>query len=137
MISEEKIRLMTALVRFEQKEGKEDLKSSVYYKNDFVRLNLMKVLISYTVAYLLVLGMIALYYLEDLIGQILLIHFRSVLMIILAIYLVLMGICCFVSVWYYSHVYDKSCKGLKKHSYYLQKMREYYKKSKENTTSII
>ena len=46
MLNNRKIRIMTKLATYEEKEGKEDIKLSKYYKTDFVRLNILKTIMS-------------------------------------------------------------------------------------------
>ena len=52
MISEEKVKIMTELARYEKEYGKRDFYINRYQKEDYVRLETIKVIISLTVAFL-------------------------------------------------------------------------------------
>ena len=42
MLNKERIRQMTALARYEQEDGKKEMKISRYYRNDYIGLMLLK-----------------------------------------------------------------------------------------------
>lgn len=89
MLNNKKIRNMTKLAIYEQKEGREDIKLSKFYKTDYVRYNLLKTCISVTVAYLLVLLMIVVYYSEFIISEAVTLDYMSLGVKILAFYIIL------------------------------------------------
>jgi phosphatidylglycerophosphate synthase len=64
MTDERRLRLMVRLARFEQKEGKEDLRISRYYRSDYVGAALLKNFFLATIAYLLLLALIVIANLE-------------------------------------------------------------------------
>ena len=51
MVDEKKVALMTKLAIFEKHESNDSLVLSKYYKNDYVRYNMLKTLISATIVY--------------------------------------------------------------------------------------
>lgn len=51
MLDEKKIRLMTKIARYEQNEGKEDLRISGYYRSDFLASALLKNFVLTTIGY--------------------------------------------------------------------------------------
>lgn len=82
MLNEEKVKLMTRLAMYEQKEGRRALPLSRYYRSDYIGLALIKNLFLISVGYVLLIGCLAVYFLEYLMANIhrmdLLSLFRSV-----------------------------------------------------------
>ena len=70
MLEEKRLRLMIRLARYEQQDGKDDLKISKYYRRDYVAFALLKNFFLITVTYALVLGMIIMYHLDFLLDHI-------------------------------------------------------------------
>ena len=58
MIDEKRLRLMIRLARYEQKDGKEDLRISRYFRRDYVGAALLKNFFLATIAYVLILLLI-------------------------------------------------------------------------------
>ena len=63
MINNEKVKLMTKLAIYE-KNNEEDIKLSKYYKVDYVKHNILKTLITVTIAYVCILALIVFYNME-------------------------------------------------------------------------
>lgn len=70
MLNEEKVRIMTKLAAYEKGEGKRYLPISKYYRTDYVGLALIKNFFLVSIGYVVLVGMIALYFLEDLLENI-------------------------------------------------------------------
>lgn len=64
MLNKEKVRLMTKLARYEQKEEKRYLKISKYYRSDYIGIALLKNFFASTIAYILILILVFLYRME-------------------------------------------------------------------------
>lgn len=60
MVSEEKVKLMTKLAMYEQKEQK-SIKSGKYYKNDYIGINMINTALLITVCYIAILVVIGIY----------------------------------------------------------------------------
>ena len=60
MVNEEKLRIMVNLARYEQEPLHTELKEAGYYRIDYIRSHLLVTLWSYSVAYVLVLLLVAL-----------------------------------------------------------------------------
>lgn len=58
MLNEEKIKLMTKLALYEQKNGKEDLQLSKYYKSDYLTLKMINSAITMTIGFAILLAVI-------------------------------------------------------------------------------
>lgn len=61
MISKERVRHMTKLAAFEEREGKECRKMTLYFRRDYVGLELIKSFLSGTIAFALIVGVWAFY----------------------------------------------------------------------------
>lgn len=64
MLNEERVRLMTKLASYEEKEGKEDFRISAYYRKDYAGIRTWQTFLWVTVGYILLMGIAALAYLD-------------------------------------------------------------------------
>ncbi|WP_394525812.1 hypothetical protein [Lacrimispora sp. JR3] len=64
MLSEEKIKIMTSLARFEKHEGKRIFSINRYFKGDYIGNKLFQSFFSYTLSFVLCLVLWGLYYME-------------------------------------------------------------------------
>lgn len=90
MLNNEKIKLMTKLAVYEQKEGREDIKLSRYYKTDFIRFQILKSIVCVTISYVIVLGVLAFYNMEYLITNAVSMNYGALITYIVAIYVLLL-----------------------------------------------
>ena len=58
MISEEKVKIMAEMARYEKTNGKEDLRVYKYEKKDYIRLEQLKTSISLLIAFLILTGLL-------------------------------------------------------------------------------
>ena len=129
MITNEKLRLMTRMTIFEEsEEGKEAIRIGHYFKYDYIRWELIKTIISVTIAYVLILGMVVLYKLEYLIANALVLDYRGILMKVLGIYLVLIVIYVSGAVIGYSYKYNRERRNLGRYEKSLKRLSGIYKK---------
>lgn len=70
MVNEEKVRIMTKLAAYEKGEGKSYLPISKYYRTDYIGLALIKNFFLISIAYVTLAGLVALYFLEELLENI-------------------------------------------------------------------
>ena len=70
MLNQEKIKIMTKLAAYEKGEGKKYLPVSKYYRTDYIGLALIKNFFLVSIGYVALLGMIAVYFLEELLENI-------------------------------------------------------------------
>lgn len=127
MLDNKKIRIMTNLAIYEQREGKEDIELSKYYKTDYIRYNILKSIINITIGYFIILCMIGMYKIEYLIEEVTKLDYKELGISILAIYILLLIIYGIGSTITYSLKFDMSRKRL--HQYYrgIKLLRNYYK----------
>lgn len=132
MLNNKKIRLMTKLALYEQKEGKEDIVMSKYYKTDYVRLQVLKTVVSITVGYALILLMIGMYKAEYIISKAVTLNFVRIGQTILGFYLMIIAVYVIGSIIGYSYKYDNSRKHLSKYYKSLKKLSNIYQEENVN-----
>ena len=126
MLNNNKVRLMTRLAMYEKREGKEDIRLSKYYKTDYVRLNILKTVVSVTVGYLLVLLMIGIYHMEYLISEAVNLNYKDMGLKILGGYLAILTVYISSSLVGYTIYYIRSRKKLSKYFKMLKKLSRMY-----------
>lgn len=128
MVNENKVILMTKLASYEAHEGKKYLAIGRYFRGDYISLQLLKSLISGTLAFLVVVGMSVLYDMEAFMKN----FYQTSDMIQLIKemgikYLILMGIYMLISYVVAAYQYNRSRQSLKTYYGNLKKLSKYYK----------
>lgn len=131
MLNEKKIRLMTKLALFEEKEGKEELKLDRYYRIDYIRFQVLKSIVSVTVGYLLILLLILVYQSEHILDKITKIDYKSIGIYTLMIYLFLVVFYSFITGIVSYFRYDKARKEVRRYKKNLKTLRLFYKEENE------
>ena len=126
MLSKKKIKIMFCMALYESGIGKNDLNTIKFYKSDYIRLNILKSVVSLTFAYALILILVATYNIDYLVKNAVTLPYQKMGFIILAIYLLLVGVYTFLSISVYSVRYDISKKRVQKYFRYLKYLRKYY-----------
>jgi len=126
MLNNSKIRLMTRLAVYETKEGKEDIRLSKYFKTDYVRYQVLKSIISVTVGYLLILGLIFIYKSEEIIKEAITLDYKTIGIYLLGFYIMLLAVYGLASLVGYSLKYDHSRKKLGKYYKLLKRLEKIY-----------
>lgn len=57
MLNEEKIKLMTKMAIYEQRQGKKEIPMSRYFRSDYISLGIIKTVIASTIAYVLIVAL--------------------------------------------------------------------------------
>ncbi len=112
MLNEEKIRLMTKLSVYEEREGKNDIRLSNYYRSDYVRYQVLKTVLCGTIAFLIVVALIVLYNTEFLIQNALVLDYKNIITYGLTIYGLVMVIYILFTILLSSIRFRKSRKRL-------------------------
>jgi hypothetical protein len=131
MVNEEKLRIMTGLARYEQGSSEKEIKEAGYYPVDYIRTHLLSTVWSYSIAYLLLLLLIALYHFEYLMSAIRLQEIKSLVVAAVAVYLLILLGCSFFTVLIYSRKYHHIQKKRRDYLVELKKMEVYYSPDKE------
>lgn len=129
MINNDKVRLMTKLAIYE-KNHDEDIKLSKYYKSDYIKHNMLKTLISVTIAYVAVLGLIVFYNMEELLAKAFELDYTILTIEIVVSYIVLVVIFSLMSFVIYSDKIKRSRKSLVKYNSNLKKLLKMYDEEK-------
>jgi hypothetical protein len=127
MLNNNKIRLMTQLALYENKEGKEDIQMSKYYKSDYMKYQVFKSIVSATVAYLLILLIAFIYKSEAILEEATTIDYKLIGSYLLGSYIFLVIIYVLISSCLYSYKYEKSRKKLGKYNKLLKELSNIYK----------
>lgn len=126
MLSKKKIKIMFRMADYESGRGRRDLNIIKFYKNDYVRLSMIKSLICVTFAYLLILVLVAVYNMEYIIKSTFELPYRSIAIWIVGIYIALLVIYAFISLFVYAARYNRARKRVRKYFRYLQYLRKNY-----------
>lgn len=126
MVNMRKVRLMTKLAIYEKKEGKEDIRLGKFFRRDYVRLKLLQNIVTVTIGYLLVLGMIGAYRMEYLIKEAVNLDYIGMGKLILGVYIIVITVYIMASLVGYGLYYDYSRKKLAKYFRMLRLLRTMY-----------
>ena len=131
LLDEKRIRIMTRLALSEEKHGKENLKITKYYKSDYIRYSLLNTIISVTIGYVLILGMIALYHAEYLIANAVELDYKAIGMYALGIYLVLLVLYSGITIVIAAAKYSRASRFEKKYGNVLGVLHKAYEEDEE------
>jgi hypothetical protein len=127
MLNNDRIRLMTKLALYEDKEGKEDIRLSKYYKTDYVRYEMLKSIIFVTFAYALILGLLIMYKSEYIIKNAMNQNYELRGIQIFGCYAILVVVYGVGSALFHSYKYDRSRKKLGRYYKLLKRLNKLYK----------
>lgn len=117
MLNNEKIILMTKLSLYEQKNQEKEIRSSKYFKGDYMSLKMISSFICVTFAYLLCFILWFMYKSEQVIPKLTTTEkFISLVVIILSIYVIVTVIYMIFSYAFFSHKFRKIRKKLKEYN---------------------
>lgn len=126
MLNEEKVRIMTRLASYEENEGKKYLPVSKYYRSDYIGLALIKNFFLITIAYVLILAIVAGYFAEELMDNIHKMNLIGVGVGLIIIYLVLLMLYSVLIYVLYSVKYSRAKRSVKKYYVQLGKIAQMY-----------
>lgn len=128
MLNEERIKLMTKMASYEANEGKRNVSIGSYFRGDYISLQVIKSIISATIAFLIVFALFVFYDFEVFMSDIYkmdLLQFGKNVMIA---YLVFVAIYAIISYLVYTYRYTKARKSLKMYYNNLKKLAYLYDK---------
>ena len=117
---------MTYLAKEEKSEHSEKFRIMDFYKYDYIRYNLIKNFLSVSVGYVMLLGLAALYKAEYLIANLMFLDFKKLVVITIGLYVLLLIVYSFVTVWQCSKQYEKSRRHVKKYYKLLDLLQKFY-----------
>lgn len=137
MLNNDKIRLMTKLALYEQKEGKKNIAGGKYYRSDYVSLAMINSAIIATLAYILILGSIVLVNIETVLSVMTAFDMLELGRIVVVAYIIYMLIYLTITYIISRLRYDNIKSELKNYDNNLKELYTIYKKEEENTQSEI
>ena len=132
MVNEKKVRLMTQLALDEKRFYKDELDESGYFRSDYIRSNTLKVLLGYSISYLLIMGLVAMYYVDYLFTNVVQMDMQSMVWLAGCIYVGLLLIITLFCVLFYMTKYTNNRKRLRKYMMETDKLQKFYRDSKDN-----
>ena len=132
MVNEKKVRLMTQLALDEKRFYKDELDESGYFRSDYIRSNTLKVLLGYSISYLLIMGLVAMYYVGYLFTNVVQMDMQSMVWLAGCIYVGLLLIITLFCVLFYMTKYTNNRKRLRKYMMEIDKLQKFYRDSKDN-----
>lgn len=124
MVREENVKLMSKLAIYEKHEGKQDIALSGYYKSDYVRMNILKAMVSATIAFLIVAMVIVLYKLDYLLANVFKLDYEKLGIGIMLIYIVWLLIYWIAARVLYAWRYEKARPNIIEYNHNLKKLQE-------------
>ena len=132
MVNEKKVRLMPQLELDEKRFYKDELDESGYFRSDYIRSNTLKVLLGYSISYLLIMGLVAMYYVDYLFTNVVQMDMQSMVWLAGCIYVGLLLIITLFCVLFYMTKYTNNRKRLRKYMMEIDKLQKFYRDSKDN-----
>ncbi len=120
MLNKERIRLMTRMAAYEEREGKKDISISGYFRGDYISFQLLKSAIYATVGFALAVAMYVLYNMETYLEDFYKMDILELLKEILSKYCLVMGIYLVISYFVYSYRYHKAKRHVKQYNQLLR-----------------
>jgi hypothetical protein len=128
MLNEDRIKLMTKMAAYENKEGKKEIPISKFYRIDYVTLNMLKTVISTTIAFCLIVGIFVLYKIEYFMANI---HKMDLLLLgkfVLKYYIIFILINVVIAFFVYMIKYSNAKKGVRQYYGQLKRLSKIYDK---------
>ncbi len=134
MISEQRVKLMTRLAAYERKEGKKNEEIGSYFRGDYISLQILKSIISATLAFLLVVGLFVLYDSELFLSDIYKIDILEYLKKLILYYFIFTGVYVLISYVVYAVRYRKAKRRLKVYFNNLKRLQILYQRERKDKT---
>lgn len=129
MLNEQRIILMTKMASYEENEGKKNVSIGKYFRSDYIGLQVLKSVISATIAYAILFALFVFYDFEIFMQDIYkmdLISFARTVLIWYGVAIVVYGV---ISYLVYSYRYSRAKKSLKSYYNNLKKLNTLYQDS--------
>ena len=134
MISEQRVKLMTRLAAYEQKEGKKNEEIGSYFRGDYISLQILKSVVSATMAFALIVALFVLYDSELFLSDIYKIDILDYVKKLILYYFVFTGVYVLISYVVYSIRYRKAKKRLKVYFNNLKRLQILYQRERKDKT---
>ena len=128
MLNEERIKLMTKMAAYEANEGKKNVAIGNYFRGDYIGLQVIKSIISATLAFLIVFGLFIFYDFEVFMSDIYKMDLMGFGKTVVIVYLIFVAVYALISYMIYTYRYTKARKSLKMYYNNLKKLAYLYDK---------
>lgn len=128
MLNEERIKLMTKMAAYEADEGKKNVAIGNYFRGDYIGLQVIKSIISATIAFVIVFGLFVFYDFEVFMSDIYKMDLLGFGRTVITAYLVFVAVYALISYMIYTYRYAKARKSLKMYYNNLKKLAYLYDK---------
>lgn len=128
MLNEERIKLMTKMAAYEADEGKKNVAIGNYFRGDYIGLQVIKSIISATIAFVIVFGLFVFYDFEVFMSDIYKMDLLGFGRTVITAYLIFVAVYALISYTIYTYRYAKARKSLKMYYNNLKKLAYLYDK---------
>ena len=128
MLNEERIKLMTKMAAYEADEGKKNVAIGNYFRGDYIGLQVIKSIISATIAFVIVFGLFVFYDFEVFMSDIYKMDLLGFGKTVVIAYLIFVAVYALISYMIYTYRYTKARKSLKMYYNNLKKLAYLYDK---------
>ena len=128
MLNEERIKLMTKRAAYEADEGKKNVAIGNYFRGDYIGLQVIKSIISATIAFVIVFGLFVFYDFEVFMSDIYKMDLLGFGRTVITAYLIFVAVYALISYMIYTYRYAKARKSLKMYYNNLKKLAYLYDK---------
>ncbi len=126
MLNEEKIILMTRLASYEAGEGKKFVSIASYFRSDYISLQVLKSVISGTIAFFVIFGIGVFYNFESFMQNLYKVDLLQLGKKIGLIYIICIGVYALISYILATYRYNRARQSLKTYYGNLKKLSKYY-----------
>ena len=132
MLSQERIKLMTKMAAYEEKEGKVYMSIGSYFRSDYMGMQVIRSVISATFAFLIICGFYVYYHLESLMQDIYKLDVWTLGKQVLLYYIIFVAAYALITYIVYSFRYSKAKRSLKRYYRHLKQLAAIYDIEKNN-----
>ena len=130
MLNEERVKLMTRMAAYEQKQGQEDFKISAYFRKDYAGWNVIWTFIWVTIGYIILLALLGVVFAEKIMEYLSLQGMIVIAGGIIIGYLLLIVCYGIISSQLYKRRHDQARERVKRYNRDLNLLNKMYKKEK-------
>ena len=127
MLNEKRIILMTKMASYEANEGKKNVAIGSYFRSDYIGWQVLKSIISASIAFVVVFGMYIFYNFETFMTDIYKMDLLEFARQVLTTYLWMVGIYAVISFVVYTIRYSRAVKSLRLYQMNLRRLAEMYR----------
>lgn len=132
MLDERRVRRMAKLASYEANDGKKDIEISLYFKKDYISLNMLKTFLWITIGFILVIALITIAYLEVLMENFSIQVLLIAIGIILVSYIVIVNLYHVLAKKFYRNKHSEARERVKRYCYNLLMLERLYEKEDMN-----